>query len=108
MRPCTRSLPGIFQSTLPVRGATSQNGNLTLGWKLSFQSTLPVRGATHTGIIFSPINAFQSTLPVRGATTMGDPMQYGFVISIHAPREGSDQGSIIFVVALQDFNPRSP
>ena len=103
----------IFQSTLPVRGATGalsapcwaasisihapregsdQNGNLTLGWKLSFQSTLPVRGATGRKAPKAIPDRFQSTLPVRGATLAhmggrGPPAP----ISIHAPREGSDK-----------------
>ena len=33
---------------------------------------------------------FQSTLPVRGATRPGGAGGHGSVISIHAPREGSD------------------
>ncbi len=57
-----------FQSTLPVRGATTWTGEGQLAYQI-FQSTLPVRGATMT-IPPSPWlpTAFQSTLPVRGAT----------------------------------------
>ena len=33
-----------------------------------FQSTLPVRGATEWYDIYKKPNIFQSTLPVRGAT----------------------------------------
>ena len=78
-----------------------------------FQSTLPVRGAT-TAVRDTPtIPAFQSTLPVRGATTnaggwnncqmhfnprspCGERLgaiiliPVGTEISIHAPRAGSD------------------
>ena len=104
-------LASLFQSTLPVRGAT--NPRLRPCRTMEFQSTLPVRGATTLTVdgllqeaisIHAPregsdtrLNAgdipmagFQSTLPVRGATltaliaTPDDP------ISIHAPREGSD------------------
>ena len=55
-----------------------------------FQSTLPVRGAT-SGLAATGVNqVFQSTLPVRGATG-GNLTVYGYaLISIHAPREGSD------------------
>ena len=35
---------------------------------------------------------FLSTLPARGATVQPDVHHVGVVISIHAPREGSDQG----------------
>ena len=56
-----------FQSTLPVRGATSMHLAADLPLP-QFQSTLPVRGATSS--LRPPINdlRFQSTLPVRGAT----------------------------------------
>ena len=33
---------------------------------------------------------FQSTLPVRGATKDAQQDVYGLIISIHAPRAGSD------------------
>ena len=33
---------------------------------------------------------FQSTLPVRGATMLLALTMRGYLISIHAPREGSD------------------
>ena len=55
-----------------------------------FQSTLPARGATISQLSGTPSNEFQSTLPARGATR---PVKIGFIISlisIHAPREGSD------------------
>ena len=61
-----RDLTELFQSTLPVRGAT---GVLIFGQHEDrFQSTLPVRGAT--GEVMGPnfTDGFQSTLPVRGAT----------------------------------------
>ena len=80
---------------------------------LKFQSTLPVRGATtalaaHMGITRISIHApregsdsetsriafmqsiFQSTLPVRGATQQAAGKGQRNGISIHAPREGSD------------------
>ena len=37
---------------------------------------------------------FQSTLPVRGATLDAGVILYAEVISIHAPREGSDRAAI--------------
>ena len=33
---------------------------------------------------------FLSTLPARGATCFGDSISPAWLISIHAPREGSD------------------
>ena len=101
----------IFQSTLPMRGATEAHHILSRTYQ--FQSTLPMRGATHfeallAGYAEISIHAphagsdkragqrscrfqFQSTLPMRGATG-------GYVleivdtkISIHAPHAGSDR-----------------
>ena len=74
-----------------------------------FQSTLPVRGATESiQQTFGGVR-FQSTLPVRGATKsnyMGDTlMSY---ISIHAPREGSDENPTLIKEESKNFNPRSP
>ena len=79
----------LFQSTLPVRGATRLR--FSEDWDgYAFQSTLPVRGAT-AGILFEEfLNLFQSTLPVRGATFIGFQSFTITLISIHAPREGSD------------------
>ena len=58
-----------------------------------FQSTLPARGAT-TLLFIRPMlrGAFQSTLPARGATCAKLRSAGRLLISIHAPRTGSDQG----------------
>ena len=51
---------------------------------------------------------FQSTLPVWGATLLqlvGDPVP---LISIHAPRVGSDSRLRTSTTTPSDFNPRSP
>ena len=78
----------VFQSTLPVRGATTALAKLPPPCK--FQSTLPVRGATGWALSAPMKSQFQSTLPVRGATTRLRHLALAGDISIHAPREGSD------------------
>ena len=82
-----------FQSTLPARGAT---GGFFICRKISprFQSTLPARGAT-TAFRYAVCidGGFQSTLPARGATCARPPSRYCAEISIHAPREGSDNST---------------
>ena len=96
-----------FQSTLPVRGATLSYDPL-VRVPGDFQSTLPVRGATKSAIQTVPPTPFQSTLPVRGATRiLADHINY-LQISIHAPREGSDQGPSEERGGRTYFNPRSP
>ena len=60
--------PYLFQSTRPMRGATS------LGFRhkasARFQSTRPMRGATGIGFTCIPGARFQSTRPMRGATAI--------------------------------------
>ena len=51
---------------------------------------------------------FQSTLPARGATNYLKNLCILLIISIHAPREGSDIPIVLAGAAEQDFNPRSP
>ena len=56
-----------------------------------FQSTLPARGATARPFCrCSQIKRFQSTLPARGATGSSILPGCAQLISIHAPRTGSD------------------
>ena len=80
-----------FQSTLPVWGATIHRvNNKALAEK--FQSTLPVWGATPTTCKeCAHYDAFQSTLPVWGATCPLSKYRSMLLISIHAPRVGSDK-----------------
>ena len=51
---------------------------------------------------------FQSTLPVRGATASLTGGNQAYMISIHAPREGSDGYRPGYRPAGRNFNPRSP
>ena len=52
--------------------------------------------------------AFQSTLPVRGATALPPPSLLTMMISIHAPRTGSDRRPWPGPSPPGHFNPRSP
>ena len=57
----------------------------------SFLSTLPARGATSARPNSSAtLGRFLSTLPARGATASQREGRLRELISIHAPREGSD------------------
>ena len=109
-----------FQSTHPIRGATTaltvaqggktnfnprtpygvrhlvvfQGCNLTL-----FQSTHPIRGATRPGNRRTATTwVFQSTHPIRGATVHSQNQAKIVNISIHAPHTGCDG-------KFDDFNP---
>ena len=119
-----------FQSTLPVRGATSSPY-----WRVvtsfTFQSTLPVRGATpHDRAIprfkrdFNPrspcgerqrqnrnyprIKEFQSTLPVRGATFLLRRNHLGGQFQSTLPVRGATRHTPCFRGRGKYFNPRSP
>ena len=74
-----------------------------------FQSTLPVWGATASWRLESRHPRFQSTLPVWGATRARNARSWGrALISIHAPRVGSDPTRPTAWTSTADFNPRSP
>ena len=78
----------LFLSTLPARGATSIPAGSSSA--APFLSTLPARGATSDIEYLPVVSEFLSTLPARGATRLLLLDLGQGVISIHAPREGSD------------------
>ena len=84
-------------------------GDLVYPFLPLFQSTLPVRGATLFVRVYTRLPCvFQSTLPVRGATMISFSFCLLIGISIHAPRAGSDQPHRRPCLINTDFNPRSP
>ena len=119
----------IFQSTLPVGGATKATDCFSC--PSPFQSTLPVGGATMVVLLSLAGSQFQSTLPVGGATrtrvqksvgswdfnprspwgerpgtasTVGESSS----ISIHAPRGGSDLGYCGLYVPSKQISIHAP
>ena len=54
------------------------------------------------------LTLFQSTLPVGGATELAADWFERFIVSIHAPRGGSDVRCILGSRGSRRFNPRSP
>ena len=123
------SLMALFQSTLPVGGATSF---CQYGYAAKTISIHAPRGGSdfydiiHAvfDIYFNPRSPwgerqvsdgfcneekiFQSTLPVGGATEGACYHQSARNISIHAPRGGSDRRQAKDWNLLGYFNPRSP
>ena len=119
----------VFQSTLPVGGATSRIYTCILIRVISIHAprggsdTSPRRrgyGQPHfnprspwgerRACAAGPARAkkFQSTLPVGGATSrMLQSIAY-LVISIHAPRGGSDGSMPANICCTRNINPRSP
>ena len=63
------------------------------------------QNATHSQVRHA---MFQSTLPAWGATRVGQFSKGSWVVSIHAPRVGSDSPSTAANAVHPSFNPRSP
>ena len=72
-----------------------------------FQSTLPARGATVVGVPCCCCVEFQSTLPARGATLKDNKIKDMSLISIHAPRTGSD-GALKYVIEHKMISIHAP
>ena len=114
LRKCWRSL--IFQSTLPLRGATRPD-NWTIWPTGYFNPHSPcgerrghARHQRHPRHFnphspcgerqedlenFRQLLEFQSTLPLRGATGHCHTLLSGHAISIHTPLAGSDFGQVL-------------
>ena len=73
-----------------------------------FQSTHPVRGATSLNGWSGRLDLFQSTHPVRGATFNSVSHRPPEVISIHAPREGCDWRTRLVRPDLLGFQSTHP
>ena len=73
-----------------------------------FQSTLPMQGATNNLRNCVQAAKFQSTLPMQGATSINLPRNNILDFSIHAPYAGSDvfKSHLCSTLYLY-FNPRS-
>ena len=120
---------GLFQSTHPLRGATSypfyDDSKRTISihaplagcdsfrctppqYIVGFQSTHPLRGATLRDSSRWMMATFQSTHPLRGATGRAADRAAGAWISIHAPLAGCDAGRICTCGVSAYFNPRTP
>ena len=97
----------LFQSTLPVWGATVP-GQASPSKMRNFNPRSPC-GERQVRITFVGGSVgFQSTLPVWGATLLGRHDDDYFFISIHAPRVGSDSCWSMDASRWAYFNPRSP
>ena len=80
----------IFQSTLPLRGATSPC-SLPFAATWEFQSTLPLRGATQQRIARSVQHRYFNPHSPCGERPLTRPTAAcSYVISIHTPLAGSD------------------
>ena len=94
---CHRRFQRDFNPRAP-RGARRQCETVVVMAHI-FQSTRPARGATLTSSSATATTRFQSTRPARGATGSRRHDSHYVSISIHAPREGRDYPSFVFISA---------
>ena len=82
--------------------------HLGLPFQVVFQSTLPVRGATYGDVFFGGFSIISIHAPRAGSDLRICFSSQIFEISIHAPRAGSDVLLRLHVLQTLNFNPRSP
>ena len=99
--------PPVFQSTLPMRGATIKSRAMPRA-KRNFNPRSPCGERPKLTHIQRTSDVFQSTLPMRGATAVALVLDAKLIISIHAPHAGSDCAQTSPCAAGRYFNPRSP
>ena len=73
-----------------------------------FQSTLPVRGATRQKTQRAQSRGISIHAPREGSDLLANRVRKPGDISIHAPREGSDLRPEEMAQRSWHFNPRSP
>ena len=83
-----------FQSTPPVRGATSNIIVTPAPASLISIHAPRAGGDSRLSTLSSRLSAFQSTPPVRGATQVRELLPMIALISIHAPRAGGDSAFV--------------
>ena len=96
----------LFQSTLPMKGATKIKLWRYKTWN-DFNPRSQWRERLHCILGIFWCFPFQSTLPMKGATKLIGGNRMKKIISIHAPNEGSDGTNWKNVGMLNNFNPRS-
>jgi len=104
-----RPLPATgkrFQSTLPVRGATMASTSFPVSKR--FQSTLPVRGATYFPFCGGWVEVISIHAPRAGSDIRDRPDDPLVGISIHAPRAGSDDGVLFATAEAKKFQSTLP
>ena len=100
-------MKNVFQSTLPARGATAAQADAIYDAGI-FQSTLPARGATESAIIPDDFREISIHTPREGSDEAPAGVDPETGISIHTPREGSDAILSAPASARRYFNPHSP
>ena len=98
---------GLFQSTLPAWGATHRR-RLPGFVPACFNPRSPHGERRTEKITIYTIFSFQSTLPAWGATSITTTGVWHYVVSIHAPRMGSDNYNLRTTVNRDAFQSTLP
>ncbi len=85
-----------------------RTGLLVAGLLTLFQSTLPMRGATEFVQPSLTVQAISIHAPHAGSDSLDGKRCVGAAISIHAPHAGSDGNGSAREYKKLNFNPRSP
>ena len=119
----------LFQSTRPMRGATTASNCSCLPFHsfnprapcgarpasqiaclvaLSFQSTRPMRGATQNAAFVRYNGKVSIHAPHAGRDALVLMSKITVQVSIHAPHAGRDPGEPTLRATSESFNPRAP
>ena len=98
----------IFQSTRPMRGATSSQVATETATEIDFNPRAPCGARRLMTTMKMKTRRFQSTRPMRGATSFTSFYLTSRSISIHAPHAGRDFLHSRWFRRQPHFNPRAP
>ena len=96
----------LFQSTLPLRGATSESLRCLENILISIHA--PLTGSDPKLCRSPPSEHISIHAPLTGSDVVQTHKLNTKRISIHAPLTGSDSYSIPDSLPQRNFNPRSP
>ena len=97
----------VFQSTPPVKAATTELGYIKANTDISIHAARE-GGDFSFSFKSTHLVPFQSTPPVKAATPVRQVLAHKKDISIHAAREGGDFRQIYSYRIGHYFNPRRP
>ena len=97
----------MFQSTLPVRGATLEVGDGSGGPVVSIHAPREGSDLRRSSAI-SPNIRVSIHAPREGSDLFCMPIKRNRIVSIHAPREGSDRALADLPFAIYDVSIHAP
>ena len=102
-----RGLQAIISIHTPLAGSDQARQLDDLADRV-FQSTLPLRGATHCPTSFNHASNISIHTPLAGSDAHGAQSAHFEIISIHTPLAGSDRTCHPALPRRTNFNPHSP